>query len=741
MTESRKAVVEAAAAVKRKNIPFNLDEQAFYELVCRVAGKKYADFIEVRKKKSESGFDEYVISQAEKGLRIEATSGSAAAVAFNRYLRQFCGYNIGINITTGSLPANPPRIDGVIREKSRFHYRYFLNYCTFGYSYAFFDAEQWNSVVDRILLHGYNLVLNPIAQEYVWFEFLKRLDYSDKSAKEYLVSPAYMPWFLMGNMHSYDSSGYTEQWFADRKRIAGDFNMRMQKFGCGTLIPGFWGMVPDDIGSVLNGSSPCGCGASWSGFARPAFITGNDINFKEVARLFYECQSLIEGTDGIHYYSADPFHEGCVPEGTDLAELGSSVYAAMREHDSDAVWVLQGWQSNSQREMLKRLDKSHILVQNLVADITFDAGDNFADSPWLYCTVNNYGGQHKPRGSVCDSLLKPYKAVLSDECTAVGVGLMPESTETDEIFFDIVSDIAIRLEIPTVDGYIKDFVRRRYGEVREDMLRAWKIMSDEVYGNGTITAAGVTEMNEYKMMHGSAFCVKPGLDCDRVSTWDTPCVVSDQSALRTVVEIFAQNTKRYSDNAAFVYDAVDFARQLLAEDSWKYVYAIQSAFKDRKSDELRKYADEFLRRFDLMENLLACCRECLLGNWLDKAKNYGAVSDNERDWLEQSARRLITLWAPRGGDELHDYAAREYSGMMCDFYKKRWERFLDRLVICLEKDIEFEEYDRYADEEPFVYDKKSYPTKPHGNLAAAIKNILMLKNIGNSEMYRACYAV
>ena len=244
MTESRKAVVEAAAAVKRKNIPFNLDEQAFYELVCRVAGKKDADFIVVRKKKSESGFDEYVISQAENGLRIEATSGSAAAVAFNRYLRQFCGYNIGINITTGSLPANPPRIDGVIREKSRFHYRYFLNYCTFGYSYAFFDAEQWNSVVDRILLHGYNLVLNPIAQEYVWFEFLKRLDYSDKSAKEYLVSPAYMPWFLMGNMHSYDSSGYTEQWFADRKRIAGDFNMRMQKFGCGTLIPGFWGMVP-----------------------------------------------------------------------------------------------------------------------------------------------------------------------------------------------------------------------------------------------------------------------------------------------------------------------------------------------------------------------------------------------------------------------------------------------------------------------------------------------------------------
>ena len=71
---------------------------------------------------------------------------------------------------------------------------------------------------------------------------------------------------------------------------------------------------------------------------------------------------------------------------------------------------------------------------------------------------------------------------------------------------------------------------------------------------------------------------------------------------------------------------------------------------------------------------------------------------------------------------------------MCDFYKKRWERFLDRLVICLEKDIEFEEYDRYADEEPFVYDKKSYPTKPHGNLAAAMKNILMLKNIGKQEM-------
>lgn len=726
----KEQILKSAAEVKRKNIPFSLDEKAFGELIKRVAGDIYAEFVKVRKKESESGFDEYIISDTDSGILIEATSGSAAASAFNRYLREYCNYNIGINFISGRLPKVPPHIGKRIEERSRFHYRFFMNYCTYGYSYAFYDAEQWNDVLDRILLHGYNLILNPIAQEYVWYEFLKRLGYSDSDARKYLVPPTYMPWFLMGNMHSLEGGKYSDRWFNGRKKIAGDFNLRMQKFGCSTLIPGFGGMIPNDIDKYMAGSSPFDSGL-WCNMPRPAYIGENDVNFEKTAKLFYECQRLIDGAENVHYYSADPFHELIkLPEGTNLAKLGAAIQGAMQSFDKDAVWVLQGWQKNPRREMLTELDKSHILVQNLLSDISFNAGDDFSDSPWLYCTVNNYGGQHIPRGSVYNSLVMPFKAVDGDKYTSVGVGLMPESTETDEIFFDILSSISVRSAAIGKEEYLRGFVTRRYGECRDDIYRAWSLLANNVYGSGTISESGVEVETKGQ---GSAFCARPGLDTDRVSTWNKACVVRNQPILKEIVEILFSNIDRYKHEEAFVYDVVDFTRQMFAEDSWKCVYAVQKAYKERNIEELKRCANDFLHRFDLMNNLLANSRGCLLGKWLGYASNYRDASAEDRKWFEKNARMLITLWAPREGYELHDYAAREYSPLMIDFYRKRWEKFLNILIDCASNGREFADYDHYTDEEEFVFDRTQFPAQPAGNLKKAVSDILAVKNIGTTN--------
>jgi alpha-N-acetylglucosaminidase len=74
--------------------------------------------------------------------------------------------------------------------------------------------------------------------------------------------------------------------------------------------------------------------------------------------------------------------------------------------------------------------------------------------------------------------------------------------------------------------------------------------------------------------------------------------------------------------------------------------------------------------------------------------------------------------------KLRDYAAKEWQGLLSDFYRPRWESFISRLEISLLTGQPFEEMRSYDEELPFVYRKKSYPTAPTGELRQAVLQAL-----------------
>lgn len=710
-------IIKQAAEVKKKNIPFSLDSDAFYGLVSRVAGKKYADYIKVEKICSESGFDEYSVENAENGIKIKATSGSVAAFAFNRYLREICGYYISIKFKVGVLPDEPPKLKKSITGKSAFHYRYFMNFCTYGYSYAFYEFDTFEDVLDRILLSGFNMILNPVAQEYVWFEFLKKLGYTSDEAKSYLASTAFMPWFLMGNLSNYNGK-CSDNWLERRKKFAGQINKRLLEFGCSALMCGYSGMVPEDIQRLFPDSNPI-LSKKWCGLSRPAIISGNDKNFDKIAETFYDAQLEIPYSNKMHYYAADAFHEGSVPIGVDTVLYAEKIFNAMNRKDENAVWVLQGWGNNPRREMVKAVDQSRILVQNLLSQKNFNGKDNFADSPWIYCTVNNFGGQHLLRGNAERSLKDPFVALDKDKYTCLGIGYMPESTETDEIFFDIVSRVGMRDTPINFEVYLKEFLKERYGFVNEEIYKAWKMLCDYTYDSDDISSSGE-----------SSFCCRPTPTADRVSTWGKTSVVRDHTALKETIKILMKYYDALKSSEAYMYDLVDFTRQLMANDSWKLVYGINQTFAEKDKKKFLELSNEFLHRFDLMENLLKTHSAFLLGNWLERAKRLGS-DELEKSWLEWQARRIITVWANKSGDELHDYAAREYSGMISDFYKVRWERYISALKISLYTGDEAQLLDSYEVEAAFGLETKKFPTNTSGDTYLAVKSILELENIGS----------
>ena len=57
----------------------------------------------------------------------------------------------------------------------------------------------------------------------------------------------------------------------------------------------------------------------------------------------------------------------------------------------------------------------------------------------------------------------------------------------------------------------------------------------------------------------------------------------------------------------------------------------------------------------------------MLGPWLTSARSWGKT-EAEKNLYEQNARDLITLWGD-ANSPLHEYANRQWSGLLNDFYR------------------------------------------------------------------------
>lgn len=152
----------------------------------------------------------------------------------------------------------------------------------------------------------------------------------------------------------------------------------------------------------------------------------------------------------------------------------------MKAVSENPVWFLQGWQNNPLREMLRAMSPANVLVGNLRSTDKADGGDNFADYPWLYCCVNNFGGQRILRGNMNKMLTEAYQMLTDPNHTCIGIGIIPEGIEDNEILYDIFADLAIRRDAIESDEWLRRRIEIRYGFTTPEIEQAWKIIRDEL---------------------------------------------------------------------------------------------------------------------------------------------------------------------------------------------------------------------------------------------------------------------
>ncbi len=84
---------------------------------------------------------------------IKGTGGLAVARGFGWYLNNYCHTKVSwYKDDKVSLPEVLPAVDTVVTQECRFEKRFFLNYCTFGYTMLWWKWEDWGAVIDWMAL-------------------------------------------------------------------------------------------------------------------------------------------------------------------------------------------------------------------------------------------------------------------------------------------------------------------------------------------------------------------------------------------------------------------------------------------------------------------------------------------------------------------------------------------------------------------------------------------------------------
>lgn len=635
------------------------------------------------------------------------------AAGINWYLKYYAGIHLSWNGMQAELPEKLPPVTRRERRETTLRYRYYLNYCTFSYSMAFWDWDRWQQEIDWMALHGINLPLALVGTDAVWRNVLLKLGYTTQEADNFIAGPAFQAWWLMNNLEGWGGPN-PESWYADRVTLQRKVLKRMRELDMMPVLPGYSGMVPHDAKERLglNVTDP----GQWNGYRRPAFLLPTDTRFPEIAALYYkELERLYGKAD---FYSMDPFHEGGNVAGVDLDAAGQAIWKAMKRNNPEAAWVVQAWGANPRAAMMKSIPQGDLLVLDLYSESRPQWGDpqykygrknGFDGHGWLYCMLLNFGGNVGLHGKMRHVIDEFYKARESRFGTTLrGVGLTMEGIENNPVMYELVSELPWRPARFGKDEWLAGYLKARYGRTNPDVLKAWTLLSNTIYN----CPDGSTQQGT----HESVFCARPSLSVYQVSSWSEMSDYYKPADIIRAAGMMVAAADSFRGNNNFEYDLVDIVRQAVAEKGRLVYPVVISAFRAGDRQLFAQASARFLELIRLQDRLLATRTEFRLGSWTQAARALGHTPE-EKSLYEWNARVQVTTWgnriaADQGG--LRDYAHKEWNGLLADFYYMRWKTFFEELTRRLEGAAP-QSIDFYALEEPWTRQHNDYAAAPEGN--------------------------
>lgn len=653
-----------------------LNKQAAYALIKRIL-PDYAGHFKVEYIPRDSGRDVFELESKGNKIILRGNDGVSVASAFNYWLNHYAHCQVTWNATNLKIPDPFPMVPHKVRKVSPYKYRYYFNYTT--YTLLYWHWPRWQREIDWMALHGINMPLAVQGQNIIWDKVYKSLGFTDKELDSFFTGPSWFIWFWMGNMDGWGGP-LPRSWMVSHADLEKKILKAERGLGMTPVLQGFTGHVPADFKDHFPKARLRK--TNWEGrFADTYILDPSDSMFTVIGKKFLKAEIGTFGTD--HYYAADVFNE-MVPPSDDslfLNDINRTVYRSMADVDSQAVWVMQGWlfvdkdwfwKPTQMKALLNAVPTDKLLILDLFSDErpVWSRTEAYYGKNWIWCMLHNFGGRPGLFGNM-DTIARVPATTLHDPRAAhmQGLGVVPEGIEQNPVIYDLMLTNVWRDQPVDVDSWLKEYLHARYGVANRHAEEAWDTLRASVYN--------VTNNSDDAQ---SIISGRPTLQ--KSTDWTFTGIDYNPASLVRAWELLIRASDSLAGNDGFRHDLVDVTRQVLANYANVIQQRFASDYKAGRLDAFKTDAAAFLQLIGDMDSLLATRKEFLLGRWLHAARQWGG-DKQEAQLYVKDAKDLITLWADKDC-VLHEYAFKQWAGLLNDFYRPRWEQFIAYVTQCMQ---------------------------------------------------------
>ena len=647
------------------------DERAAQALARRVMGEKSSA---VTFEQIDSSTDSYELLQKGSKVLIRGNNANSMAVGLNRYIQEYCLANVSWHhYNPVELPEVMPRVPEKVTASAELSERFFLNYCTFGYTMPWWKWEQWERFIDWMALNGVNMPLAITGQEAVWQKVWKKYGMTDDQIRSYFTGPAHLPWHRMNNIDRWQGP-LPQSWIDGQAQLQKRILSRERELNMKPVLPAFSGHVPAELADVMGQHLDTSRVRRWSRFAeeyRCTFLRPTDPAYARIQKDFLEEQTKMYGTD--HIYGVDLFNEVSPPswEPEELAKISSGVYESLVAVDPDAIWLQMGWLFISSKRnwtpervkaYLTAVPQGRMIVLDYEADYIeiWRQTEKFYGQKFIWCYLGNFGGMTGIEGDFHLNAERIAGAKAEGGSGFVGLGSTLEGFGVNEPVYEAVFAQAWNTGVG-FDAYIDNIADRHLGRVDSTYRAYWHYMVDNAYVTHTSNSSS------------SLICAHPNME----GRWNNTTEFVRGYDIAEMEKALAILEQVEGESDYLQFDLVNLRRQVIDNKAPAVRDRFVQAYKDGDREGMIAASQEFLGLCDQLVEVVKTCEEFSLDAWIQDARAWG-VTEEEKDYFEMNARTIITVW----GDCYHltDYANRDFDGLVETFYKVRWKMFFDAVI-------------------------------------------------------------
>ncbi len=634
--------------------------------------------------------DVFELESVDGKVVVRGNNANSMAVGLNYYLKNYCLTTISWHVKDPvELPEILPAVDRKVRVDARAKERFFLNYCTYGYTMPWWGWEEWEWMIDWMALNGVTMPLNSTGQEATMMKVWERFGAEPDKIRESFTAPPFLPWNRLMNVSKW-MGPLSQKWIDSQEELQKKILARERELNMTPVLPAFNGHVPEAFAELYKDATikPV---TKWDGFEPEYgcwFLDPGDPLFGEVQKVWLEEQAKLYGTD--HIYGLDIFNEVHFFEDVKsdnwppemVARISKHVYETLTAADPEAVWLQvswplyhdsKHWPTQNVKAYLEAVPLGKMTMLDYFCDEAeiYAMNENFYGQPYFFCFLGNFGGNTNVSGDFHELSAKIEKAFATGGDNLLGLGGTLEGFGVSQFMFEFLLDKGWNSPV-TDEQWVETLADRHAGRKDENIRRAWKLMTDNIYTGGA-TYSGICPVA----------CIHPCFE----GHWRWTTLTDVPYTYEEIAEVWKNLLASPSDRDFYKFDVVNVGSEVLKLAFAPHRDKYTACYRKGDTEGMKAEIEAMREIYADWDRLLACHSTFSLEEWIEQARRWGET-DAEKDHYEKCARLIITTWGGTG--QLTDYANRQWSGLVTSYYQDRWEMFWEETLGNIEKGTQFD---------------------------------------------------